>query len=307
MEDWAPLGSQPEFQGTPPPLNLPPASSGDTPAVASALAEKKARALLEEFHPSQPDSDPEAEATEGAEQELQDLPPPPNTPAWENGKFFRSPLTLVRTALEVLFVPQRAFRNLDHEGHWRAPLIYALVGCAIGWLSFFETAFLLAAHDPNVPAKMLENFRQLPKATFWDLLVPSLLLSGLLGPIVLLGAACCLHGALAITGAARRSLATTYRLAAYLLGTFTLAMCLLPASVRIAVAWGHPEQSGFWVSDLILVLGVWAVVCTLRGAATAHHAHLARVFVSLIFLLLSVLIPPLLFLLRIAEMTLMGS
>jgi hypothetical protein len=214
---------------------------------------------------------------------------------------------LVRTAFQILFQPAKAFGNLNHEGHWGPPLAYYLTGCIIGWLSFFETAFLLVAHDPNVPPRMLENFQQLQKVTLLNLLVPSFLLSGMLGPIVLLGAACCLHGALAITGAARQSLATTYRLAAYLLGTLALSICLMPASVRIAVAFKHPEKSGFWASDLLLLLGIWMFTCTLRGAATAHRAKPVSVFLSLLILLFAAIIPPFLLLLRVAEMAALGS
>jgi hypothetical protein len=293
MDDWEPLGSLPEFQTV--------ASLGAATGRASAPASPDPGGLTA----SEPGEDSESERAAVAAPELEHLPP--NTPAWENTQYSRGPLCLIRTAIEVLFVPERAFRNLSHDGHWSAPLIYALGGYAVGWLSFFETAFLLAAHDPNVPATMLEKFQQLPKATFLDMIVPSLVLSALLGPILLLFAACSLHGALAITGAARRSLATTYRLTAYLMGSFSLALCILPAAVRLAVFLGRPEQSGYWISDLILVLGIWAMVCTLRGAATAHQTHLLRVFVSLIFVLLTVLIPPLLFLMRIAQMTLMGS
>lgn len=307
MEDWIPLRSLPELHThssaetvkspASSPLPESPGEPGSSPAATPTPA------------PPSGSGGAETPAPETADEELLPAPEPPPaySPAWESPSKTRGPLNFVRTAFEVLFLPGRAFGKLNHEGHWGPPLAYYLAGSIVGWLSFFETAFLLAAHDPNVPTKLLENFQQLPKFSFFNLLAPSFMLSGMLGPIALLGVACCLHGALAVTGSARRSLATTYRVAAYLMGTFALALCLLPSSVRIAVALHHPEKSGFWVSDVLLLLGVWAFVCTLRGAATAHRAKMGFVFLSLLILLGGAIILSFLILVRVAEMAALGA
>lgn len=302
MEDWLPLGSVSDFKansGTAAPS--PDAERTPSPAYTTDLEKKSVP--FEGFNGGAGDKDEGSETDHEHALSAASVPVGEPSPTWENPSRQRGPLNYLRTAAEVLFTPGRAFRSLNHTGHWGPPLAYYLLGMALGWLCFFETAFLLANHDPNVPAKMLENFRQLPAVTFLNLLAPSILLSCMLGPILLLGTACCLHGALTMGGAARRSLATTYRLSAYILGTFGLALVFLPVGIRVAVSMGRPHLSGMWVSDMILVLWVWAFVCTLRGAAAAHDAGLLRVFVSLVILTVAAIFPPMLFLLKLAEMS----
>jgi hypothetical protein len=258
--------------------------------------------------PGDPSSEQKAPALEEFLEETEKTEPEsPLSPSWENPRFARGPISLLLTTAEVLLVPGRAFRRIHHDGHWGPPLAFYLIGCIVGWLCFFQTAFLLAEHDPNVPAKMLENFQQLPKQSWITLLAPSFVLSGMLGPIILLGAACCLHGALTLSGAARRPLASTYRLTAYLMGSLGMALSLLPVAVRIAVASGHPEKSGAWASNCFLFLGIWIFLCALRAASTVHEAGTVRVLASLLTLLIAAILPPFLFLLKIAELAAMGS
>jgi hypothetical protein len=86
-----------------------------------------------------------------------------------------------------------------------------------------------------------------------------------------------------------------------------MALSLLPLGVHVAVASGHPEKSGYWASNCFLFLGIWIFLCALRAASAVHQAGTARVLASLLILLIAAILPPFLFLLKIAELAAMGS
>ena len=272
MEDWAPWNSIPDGEG-----------GAEESSTQNSISESENDSF-------------------SARHENERLAPELVSPSWEHP---RGALTLLQTAFEVLCQPGRAFRHLNHSGTWGPPLAFYLFGSVIGWLSFFETAFLLAQHDPNVPPQMLENFKQLPEKSLLTLMMPSLVLSATLGPVFLLAATSCLHGALFLSGAAKRPMATTYRVTAYLLGALGIGFSALPATIQIAVLAGRQEISGLWISNLLLFFGLWGFFCVVRGAASAHAAHPVRVLFGVTLLVLTTVVPPFLLLMKVAEIAAM--
>lgn len=176
------------------------------------------------------------------------LPPSPPVadvrtgPPWESGGPVVS--RFLETVRGVLFEPARLFAAMRRTGGFQAPLIFALVGVAVGALASVVYQGLLSALS-------LGMFGDTSAALGAAWALYSLVMAPVIGVLaVFIGAGVC-HGVLLLVNGARQPFEATVRVVAYVLGG-TSVLNVIPFCGGIIGA-------------------VWALVSAIVGLAQAHE------------------------------------
>jgi hypothetical protein len=156
----------------------------------------------------------------------------------------------VDTARGVLLEPAATFSNMRREGGLGPPLLYGIIGVAVGSL----TGLLLQMATPfGFPAGASDIRSPVPVFLLLPLLVVTIPCIGIVGLFLASGI---YHVILLLLGGARYGFETTFRVVAYASGS-TSPLGVIPFCGGI-------------------IGGVWGIVVTIIGLARAHETSTGK-------------------------------
>ncbi len=205
------------------------------------------------------------------------------TPAWEHSENSAWPTVFIETVLQVLTHPFKTFANLSPTPGWARPLAFYMI-CAIT-ATLFSAVNLRLAPPEELPSIFSNWFAQFsaqatqppPQPGVVPSILAGTLLSILLAPIQVALSSCILHFLLWMTGAARKPLDMTFRVACYATGSAS-TLLVLPAITAVIASFTGDKMLIHSATILAqMCVGVFSIALVNIAISRAHGLSLLRV------------------------------
>ena len=290
MEDWTPFEKVRDF-GALPKMKI----TGEFKLPSLVKESSDAAATKPAAKPEQPQANSDTLSRDGASQphteEPEEAPDSEDTeglgathwaPRWENPGRSGPLLELLPSIVEILFAPERVFRNLKKDGGWGMPLAFLAVLNAIGTVMVLWTIQELPSTG-GAFSKMMRLTQQ-PDLSV-AMLVATLIGSTLVLPLTVVIKAGVLHLFMRLGTPSKSSFATTFRAACYAMGAAS-ALWVVP----LGAVWASSFSGQPAVVEAAMLLaagatGMWSIIVLLKALACSHGVALWRAA-------LAVLLPP---------------
>lgn len=186
------------------------------------------------------------------------LPPDPQ-PAWERRQALGFFPSIIESIRQILTQPGETFSRMPREGGFGAPLIFSIL---LSWAGIIAASLYQGIWFMVNPAALEQEMEGISLGLFWAILAGVLIVMPIFITLIAFIGSAITHLCLMLTGGAKHSYETTFRVTAYSQGATGILQFI-------------PFCGG-------LLYTVWYLVALIIGLTKAHQTETWRVVVAVL-------------------------